>query len=602
MRAKVFTSPLFRHVATLIVATASIGFSARGQGNRADLDLAFGVDGVVELQLPGGSSFLDVDVQSDGCIVGVGYAGTGASRQWAVVRFTSDGNLDPAFGSGGVVLLTPPGAMTPTPPGGVSEPTIAASLAFDAAGNVLVVGGNAVVRLTPNGALDTGYGSGGVYLPPSPPQPQTYGLPGPFFRDIAPDGSGGFLLSGAFYYLEGAFYYAEHASVTRLTAAGTVDPGFGVGGTAYLPGNYAPRTFSAAFQAVSLGGAAYFAGNESDRTRNFQTPAVGKLLADGSFDSAFSGDGRMVPFNSDNVGMAFASSIARQSGSRLVVAGVRTRVSTPHIVLALTRITSAGQIDGTFPPFTLISQSGGIGGIPTLLVDTDDRVLVGGWKDDSGPVIAGLLPDGAPDPDFGVSGIASLAVALNGASGVALARQPDGKYLVAAGGDQGAASARMYVVRLRGSALIPPEVATTPAAGTLLSAGGGLPGTTQSLGAIRFANRGSDALVIDSCVASSGFSAAAAFPLLVAQSTPQSVAVSCRLPSTPSTSSSGILVCETNDGDEPQVSFPLQCTSGLGVPDANSIPTLGQGMQWLLGMLVAFVALATMRGARRRVS
>lgn len=76
--------------------------------------MAFGVDGIVELQLPGGSSFLDIGVQPDGRIVGVGYAGTGASLQWAIVRFNADGSLDGMFGSGGVVLLSPPGAVTPT--------------------------------------------------------------------------------------------------------------------------------------------------------------------------------------------------------------------------------------------------------------------------------------------------------------------------------------------------------------------------------------------------------------------------------------------------------------------------------------------------------
>ncbi|HSX61230.1 MAG TPA: delta-60 repeat domain-containing protein [Tahibacter sp.] len=580
---------------------AAMGFGTQGQANRADLDLAFGVDGVVELQLPGGSSFLDVDVQPDGRIVGVGYAGSGASRQWAVVRFTSDGSLDATFGAGGIVLLTPPGALAPTPPGGVSEPTVASSLAFDAAGNVLVVGGNAVVRLTPNGALDAAYGSGGVYIPPSPPQPQPYGLPGPFFRDIAPDGAGGFLLSGAFYHLEGAYYYAGHASVTRLTSAGVADTGFGTSGTAHLPGNYAPRTFSAAFKAVSFGGGVYFADYESDRTDRFQVPGVRKLAADGSFDTAFGSSGHAIPFRSDVGGPAYASSIGLQSGSRFVVAGVRTQILPPHVILALARITTTGQIDGTFVPFTVQNPVGQYDSTPTLLIDTDDRIVVGGWRDSSGAAIAGLLPDGAPDPDFGAGGVASLAIPLDGAPGVALARQSDGKYLVASGGDQETAAARMYVVRLRGSAFIPPEVATTPPDGALLSAGGGLPGTTQSLGAIRFTNRGSDALIVSNCVASSGFSAAAAFPLSITQSTPQSVAVSCRLPATPSTSISGSLVCETNDGDEPQLSFPLQCTSGLGVPGANSIPTLGQGMQWLLGALVALAALSTMRGARRYV-
>lgn len=289
-----------------------------------------------------------------------------------------------------------------------------------------------------------------MLIPPSPPPPQPYGLPGPFFRDIAPDASGGFLLSGAFYYLEGPFYYAEHASVTRLTSAGVADPGFGTGGTAYLVGNYSPRTFSGAYAAVPVNGATYFVDYEWDRTKIFQTPGVRKLLADGSFDAAFSGNGVLVPFQSDTGGTAFASSVGLQSGSRLIIAGVRPQIMPPYQVLAVSGATTAGTIDGTFAPFSLPRPADRPGGTPTLLVDTDDQVLVGGWTDPSGPVIAGLLPNGAPAPDFGVAGVASLAVPFGGASGVALARQTDGKYLVAAGGDQGATAARMYVARLRG--------------------------------------------------------------------------------------------------------------------------------------------------------
>jgi len=242
------------------------------------------------------------------------------------------------------------------------------------------------------------------------------------------------------------------------------------------------------------------------------------------------------------------------------------------------------------------------GGKPKLLVDVDDRVIVAGWERPDGPVIAGLLPNGTPDPDFGIAGIASLLVPFEGAPSAAIARQPDGKYLVAGSGDEGASIASIYVARLRGSAVILPEVHTAPPAGTSLAASGGLPGTTQSLGTIQFANRGSDALVVSGCSASSGFSASAAFPLTIPQGVPQIVTVSCQLPGTPLTSISGSLVCTTNDADEPQVTFALQCISGAVSGSSTAIPTLGRAAQALLGVLVASIAVATVRRRLRVVA
>ncbi len=588
-----------RHAVLFSAIAAAALWAQPGAANRADLDLTFGVDGVVELQLLDSSSFLDIEVQADGRIVGVGYAGTGAARQWAVVRFESDGSLDTGFGSNGVVVFTPPGATEPTPPNMTSEPTIARSLAFDASGNILVVGGNAVVRLTPAGALDTSYGNAGVYLLPPPTITNPYyGLPGPFVRDIAPDGSGGFLLSGAIYYLEGAYYYAEHASVTRLTAAGVADTGFGSGGgTAYLLGNYSPRTFSSAYQTVVSGGAIYFADYEWDRELLFRQPHVRKLLADGTFDSTF---GASIPFFSGPGGMAFASSIVKQSDSLFIVGGVKTEVFFHGA--AVSRVTAGGQRDPTFTEFNLPGLSSHLAGTPTLLVDPDARILMAGWETAAnGPLVAGLLPDGMPDPDFGVAGIASLSAPFAGSSGVALARQSDGKYLVAAGGDQGTAAARMYVARLRGSAVIPPLLDLSPQNGVTLSAPDAPPGTRQTLGILTFDNRGGDPLIVGNCAASSGFQVSGSFPLNIASGTSQSVVVSCNVPSTPFTTSNGTLTCSgINDAAQPTLSYPLVCRSGSGTGSVSAVPGLSGGMRIMLGLGLALLALAGLGRYRTR--
>lgn len=580
------------HLGAVAFAALLSVFAGRSEANRADLDFSFGNNGVVKLQVSESSSLLDIEVQADGRIVGVGYASTAGMRQWAIVRFNADGSLDPGFGSNGIVVVTPPGGATAW--------TTASALTFDGVGNILVVGGNAILRLTPAGAPDLSYGPAGFYAAPSPTVPLPYGAPGPFFSDIGPGELSGFVVSGSVVYGEGALYAAPHSSVTKLTAAGIADASFGSNGTVFLPGNYPNRLYSGAYQAVQSGGSIYVADYEWDRFSYNQLPGVRKILANGSFDSSFGSAGFLLPFTNTfgNFSGHFASAIAAQSSLGFIVAGTGGGYVFPRIA-AVSRITSAGQIDPTFTQFTMPEPTNSLGGRPKLLVDVDDRVIVAGWERPDGPVIAGLLPNGTPDPDFGVAGIASLLVPFEGAPSAAIARQPDGKYLVAGSGDEGTSIASIYVARLRGSAVIPPEVNTTPPAGTTLAASGGLPGTAQSLGTIQFANRGSDALVVSGCSASSGFSASAAFPLTILQGVPQSIAVSCQLPGMPSTSISGSLVCSTNDADEPQVTFALRCVSGAVSGSATAIPTLGRAVQVLLGVLVSIVAVAAMRRRMR---
>ena len=115
-----------------------------------------------------------IAVQPGGKIVAVGsYLNTctpGASSSWGIARYRPDGSLDPTFGSGGLVLVTFAGGAG----------AIAAVVVQPADGKVVVVGsalpkksGSAqsqavVVRLNPNGSLDSTFGSGGVaWVPPT---------------------------------------------------------------------------------------------------------------------------------------------------------------------------------------------------------------------------------------------------------------------------------------------------------------------------------------------------------------------------------------------------------------------------------------------------
>jgi uncharacterized delta-60 repeat protein len=80
----------------------------------------------------------------------------------AVVRFTATGLPDPNFGTNGEVLLNPPSLNNPW----------AFDVGVQSTGQIVVCGNfpagkGAVCRLNTNGTLDTTFGTGGYFIPPT---------------------------------------------------------------------------------------------------------------------------------------------------------------------------------------------------------------------------------------------------------------------------------------------------------------------------------------------------------------------------------------------------------------------------------------------------
>src|SRR5215208_8212246 len=91
----------------LLLSTATPTTPASAAGG--DLDPTFGAGGTVTTDLGGYESAHAVAVQPDGKLVVAGFAGQSDAPSVfgdiCVVRYTPDGSLDTGFGSGGKVLL-----------------------------------------------------------------------------------------------------------------------------------------------------------------------------------------------------------------------------------------------------------------------------------------------------------------------------------------------------------------------------------------------------------------------------------------------------------------------------------------------------------------
>jgi uncharacterized delta-60 repeat protein len=194
---------------------AVVRYNANGS-----LDTAFGTDGKVITPVGSGHNIAyALGIQPDGRIVTAGYSYNGSNYDFALVRYNTDGSLDAAFGTGGIVA---------TPVGSIDDKALALAVQTD--GRIVAAGhsdngGNydfALVRYNTDGSLDTGFGTGGkVTTPVGGGDDVAYAL------DIQPDGR--IVVAGSSN--NGTYEFA----VVRYNTDGSPDTGFGTDGKVTTP-------------------------------------------------------------------------------------------------------------------------------------------------------------------------------------------------------------------------------------------------------------------------------------------------------------------------------------------------------------------------------
>lgn len=267
------------------------------------LDQSFGGTGRVTTPVGVFSIAWSIGVQADGKIVAAGFADYGNRTWFAVVRYDSDGSLDPTFGGTGKVT---------TPILGYD---FAFSLALQANGKI-VVGGYAlngvhggvydydfaVVRYDGNGTLDSTFGgTGKVVTPIGPASDRIWSVA------VQEDGK---IVAAGF----GGYEYADGFLVVRYDQNGALDPSFGDAGKVVT--SVGESGYGASSVAIQGDGKIIVAGT-AEVARGFDFGVV-RYNVDGTLDPTFGSAGKVTtPIGNWD----FAHSVALRTDGKIVVAG-----------------------------------------------------------------------------------------------------------------------------------------------------------------------------------------------------------------------------------------------------------------------------------------
>jgi uncharacterized delta-60 repeat protein len=288
-------------------------------GNNADVavarlnsngspDATFGTNGMITTDSHGfGDDAADVLVQPDGYIVVGGISvQPGGDSDFALFRYTPDGDLDAGFGTGGIATINV---------GGRAD--IAHAIALQQDGRLLITGrvadsGGAdpdigVARFNPDGTLDTTFGVNGTA---STVTPDTWEQA----NDIAVQPDGRIVLVG---HIRPPGMVPTRFLMMRLEAAGTLDMGFGTDGVAETA-IFSDENDHATAVVLQPDGRIVVVGQNA----NLGQPdfAIARYNVDGSLDADFAEGGMTTVDFFGSVDAARAVAITKDGG--ILVAGM----------------------------------------------------------------------------------------------------------------------------------------------------------------------------------------------------------------------------------------------------------------------------------------
>ena len=388
------------------------------------LDPGFGVNGRVTT--PPGMQVNGVVIQTVAgeeriVVVGKTYATKRTPASWVVVRYLPNGSLDPSFGSGGIVKMTPKsgsyeaGAVVVQP----DNKLVVVGYGYYSGKQDLPI----VARYNENGSPDSTFGSGGKIFVPCVYNSKIGGAT----AAVALQADGKILITGQYGWIS-----SRRLFVCRLNGNGQLDTTFNGTGQYLIMdaigdgAGIVTQWIEQEERIVVVGSLVY-----GPYSSTYSNSTVLRFKSDGQLDSTFNGSGKVLldldPLND------YGGAVAVDSSNRLVALN-----ST-----GLARFDTTGALDPTF----------GVSGIANLrqegywfeagfAIQPNQKILVtGGFENYL--AIKRLDANGAADPDFGTDSLVTTEFGANFYGG-RIAVQSDGKFVVAGTSDKNPALARFW--------------------------------------------------------------------------------------------------------------------------------------------------------------
>ncbi|MDO9106875.1 MAG: hypothetical protein Q7U57_18185 [Methylovulum sp.] len=351
-----------------------------------------------------------VTLQADGKYIVAGYSQTASNKDFALMRFNSNGLLDTSFGDAGKIT-TALGAYD----------DVGRSVTVQADGKILVAGysdnGNnldfALVRYNSDGSLDTSFdGDGKVTTATGNTYDDGY--------SVTVQADGKILVAGV-----SNNGNNEDFALVRYNSDGSLDTSFAGDGTTTT--DFGASSDFAYAVTVQTDGKILVSG--SSTTAGF---ALARYNVDGSLDTSFDGDGKVT--NTLGVFSARGYAVTLQADGKIVMVGETLNGSDSDV--ALVRYNTDGSLDTSF---------GGDGIVNTVLgtsydyarsvtLQTDGKILVAGYSDNAGSVdfaLARYNSDGSLDTSFDGDGKVTTDFHSSNDYGYCVTVQTDGKIVVA---------------------------------------------------------------------------------------------------------------------------------------------------------------------------
>lgn len=180
------------------------------------------------------------------------------------------------------------------------------------------------------------------------------------------------------------------------------------------------------------------------RCDSFSSIAVARYLSNGSLDTSFDGDGRVITII-NNISSAFDVQI--QSDGKIVIGGSGAIFGSGVSRFVVVRYNTDGSPDTSFD-YDGIAESSGINGFAnSIAIQTDGKIIAAGIHNNAGNKDFGLVrfnADGSRDTSFGSNGNVSTPIGSLEDIIQSVALQTDGRILV--GGHSDNATSRNFAL------------------------------------------------------------------------------------------------------------------------------------------------------------